>query len=57
MNALAWYTIIFNGLVIILFILSAAGLVAKPPMTVLEDIAWAVFSIPVFILGILALKK
>ena len=57
MKGLAWYTIIFNSLVIIAFILTAAGVVEKPPFTVLEDITWAVFTVPVLILGILIVRR
>ena len=57
MKALAVYTIIFNGLLIILFILAAAGIMQKPPFTVLEDLLWAIFTVPVFIFGILAARR
>ena len=57
MKALAWYTAIFNGLLIILFIITAAGVVAKPPFSALEDILWAVFTVPVLILGILVIRR
>ncbi len=57
MKALAWYTIIFNGLLIIAFILAAAGVVPPAPFSLAEDIVWAVLTVPVLILGILAVKK
>ncbi len=57
MRALAWYTAIFNILVIIFFILSMAGLVPPPPFTTFEGVAWAVLTVPVVILGILVLKR
>lgn len=57
MKALAWYTAIFNILIIIVFILSMVGLVPPPPFTTLEGIAWAVLTVPVVILGILVIKK
>ena len=57
MKALAWYTIIFEGMVLIGFILNAAGIVGMPPFTRFEVTAWAVFTVPVFILGILAARR
>ncbi len=57
MKALAWYTVIFNALVIILFILTAMGAVAKPPFTALEDILWAIFTVPVLLLGIKVVRR
>ena len=57
MKALAWYTAIFNILIIIVFILSMAGLVPPPPFTTLEGIAWAVLTVPVVLLGILVIKR
>ncbi|MBI4303802.1 MAG: hypothetical protein HY665_05645 [Chloroflexi bacterium] len=57
MKALAWYTIIYNGLLIIAFILTAAGLIEAPPFTVLEDLVWALFTVPVLILGILCIRR
>ena len=57
MKALGWYTLVFNLLVIALFILHAAGRVETPPFTVLEDIAWMVFSLPVLVLGIMAARR
>lgn len=57
MKALAWYTIIFNLVVIILFVLHAAGAVATPPFTTLEDVLWALFTVPAVILGILIIRK
>ncbi len=57
MKALAWYSAIFSGVVVLLFILLAAGLVPPPPLTVLEDILWAVLTIPVVVLGIKVIRK
>ena len=57
MKFLAWYTIIFNLAIIALFALHAKGMVSTPPFTPLEDIAWAVFTVPVVILGIWAVTK
>ena len=57
MKGMAWYTVIFNLVVIILFILHAIGVVETPPFTTLEDIIWAVFLIPVVIFGILVVRK
>ena len=56
MRALGWYTLIFNLLVIAMFILHAAGRIETPPFTVLEDLLWALFSVPVVILGIMATR-
>ena len=57
MKALAWYATVFNVLVIIAFILLMVGVIPQPPFTAFEDIAWAVLSIPVVILGIMVIKK
>ncbi len=57
MKFLSWYTILFNLAIIALFVLQAAGSVSKPPFTPLEDIVWAVFTVPVVILGIWAATK
>lgn len=57
MKALAWYTVIFNLAVIVLFLLHAAGMVKTPPFTVREDLAWAVFTVPVVILGFRVIKR
>ena len=57
MKALAWYTIIFNALLIIALLLSAVGVVPPAPFTALEDIVWAVFTVPVLILGILVIRE
>ncbi|MBI2980430.1 MAG: hypothetical protein HYY41_06375 [Chloroflexi bacterium] len=56
MKGLAWYTVIFNLVLIILFILTSAGVVEAPPFSWLETIAWAVFMVPVIILGIKVIK-
>ncbi len=57
MKALAWYTAIFNILIIIIFILSMAGLVPSPPFTTFEGVVWAVLTVPVVILGILVIRR
>ncbi len=57
MKFLAWYTVLFNLAIIALFILHAAGMVNKPPFSPLEDIVWAVFTVPVVILGVWAATK
>ena len=57
MKALAWYTIIFNLVLIVLFILTSAGVVETPPFSWLETIVWAVFMVPVVILGIQVIKQ
>ena len=57
MKALAWYTVVFNGLLIIALILAAVGVVPPAPFTLLEDIAWAVLTVPVLVLGILIIRK
>lgn len=57
MKLLAWYTVLFNLGIIGLFVMQAAGKVAKPPFTPLEDIVWAVATVPVVILGIWATTK
>lgn len=57
MKALAWYTTIFSIVVILLFILLTIGLVPPPPLTAFEDLAWAVLTVPVVILGIMVIKK
>lgn len=57
MKALAWYTVVFNGLLIITLILAAVGVVPPAPFTLLEDIAWAVLTVPVVILGILVIRR
>ncbi len=51
MKALAWFTVIFNLIVVVLFVLQAAGMVSKPPFTALEDLLWALFSLPAVIVG------
>ena len=51
MKALAWYSVIFNILVIIAFVLFLAGVMDEPPFSTLEAVAWAVLTIPVIILG------
>jgi hypothetical protein len=57
MRALGWYTLIFNLVVIALFVLHAAGRVDTPPFTIREDIAWMVFLLPVVVLGIMATRQ
>jgi len=56
-KALAWYSIIFNILVIIAFILFLAGAIDMPPFTALEAVIWAVFTIPLILLGWMVIRK
>ncbi|MBI2860623.1 MAG: hypothetical protein HYX91_03850 [Chloroflexi bacterium] len=57
MKALAWYTVIFNALIIIFFILAVADVVPKPPFSTTEAIAWIVLSVPVVILGLMVTRR
>ena len=57
MRALGWYTIIFNILIIIAFILTMTGVIPKPPFTTLEGILWIVATVPVLILGIMVIMR
>ncbi len=57
MKALAWYTAIFNILIIIIFILAMVGLVPPPPFTALEGILGVEMTVPVVILGILVIIR
>ena len=57
MKVLAWYTVVFSGLLIIGLILSAVKVVPPPPFTLIEAIGWAVLMVPVLILGILVIGK
>ena len=57
MKALAWYTVIYNLVLIILLILTSAGVVDTPPFSWLETIVWAVFTVPVVILGIRVIRE
>jgi hypothetical protein len=57
MRALAWYSIIFNILLIIAFILFLADVIDTPPFTTLETIAWVVLTIPVILLGTMVLRR
>ena len=57
MKALAWYSVIFNILVIIAFILFLAGVMDEPPFSTLEAVAWAVLTIPVVLLGTMVIRK
>ena len=52
MKALAWYTVIINVLVIIAFCLSLTGVIATPPFSRPEQIAWAALLIPVVVFGL-----
>ena len=56
MRFLGWYALVFNLVVIAMFILHAAGRIETPPFTVLEDVVWAVVSVPVVILGAMATR-
>ena len=57
MRALGWYTIIFNILIIIAFILTMTGVIPKPPFTALEGALWIVATVPVLILGIMVIIR
>ena len=57
MKALAWYTAIFIALTIIALILAIIGLLPPPPLTATEGIATIILMVPVFILGILVLRR
>ncbi len=57
MKGLAWYTVIFNLVLIILYILASAGVVEPAPFSWLEAIIWVVFTVPVVILGILIIRE
>ncbi len=57
MKALAWYTVVLNSLIIVALILVGVGVVPPAPFTLLEDIAWAVLTVPVIVLGILVVKR
>jgi hypothetical protein len=57
MKALAWYSVIFNILVIIAFILFLAGVMDEPPFSTLEAVAWAVLTVPVILLGVMVVSK
>ena len=57
MKALAWYTVIFNILIIIAFILFLAGAMDEPPFTNSEAVAWAALTVPVVILGLMVIRK
>jgi len=57
MKLLAWYAIVLNILVIVAFVLSLAGVIDKPTSSNTEQIAWAVLSVPVVILGWLVVRR
>lgn len=57
MRVLAWYTAIFNILIIIVFILAMTGLIPPPPFTTFEGIVWAVLTVPVVLLGVLMIRR
>ena len=57
MKALAWYAIIFDAMVILLLVLTAAGIVPPAPFSWFESIAWTVLTLPVIYLGIRVLKN
>lgn len=57
MKLLAWYAIILNILVIIAFVLSLAGVMDTPPFSTVEQIVWAVLTVPVVILGWLVVRR
>ena len=56
MRFLGWYALVFNLVVIAMFILHAAGRIETPPFSKLEDIVWALVSVPVVILGAMATR-
>lgn len=57
MKALAWYSVIFNVLIIIFFLLSTIGVVPPPPFSAFENIAWMVLTLPVVALGLLIIRR
>ncbi|GAH55521.1 unnamed protein product [marine sediment metagenome] len=57
MKALAWYTVIFNALIIIALILTAVRVIPPAPFTAFEDILWIIFTLPVIVLGILVIRE
>ena len=57
MKALAWYAIIFDALVVLMLILTAAGVIPPAPFSWFESIAWSVLILPVIFLGIRVLKN
>ncbi len=56
MKILAWYTVIFNTLLIIALILLAAEVIDPPPFSWYEDILWIVLTLPVVLLGIRVIR-
>jgi hypothetical protein len=56
MRYLGWYTLILNLVIIGMFVLHAAGRIETPPFSKMEDIAWALVSVPVVILGAMATR-
>lgn len=57
MKTLAWYSLIFNSLVVIALVLTALKVIPPAPFTALEDIAWIVLTIPVIILSISVIRE
>lgn len=57
MKLLAWYTVLFNLAIIVLLLLTSAGVVDPPPFSWLESIVWAVFTLPVILFACRAMKK
>ncbi|MBI4187943.1 MAG: hypothetical protein HY529_01925 [Chloroflexi bacterium] len=57
MKGLAWYTVIFNVVLIILYILTSAKVMKPAPFSWLETIVWVIFTVPVIILGIQVIKQ
>ena len=57
MKLLAWYAIVLNVLVIVAFVLSLTGVMDTPPFSNTEQIAWAILSVPVVILGWLVVRR
>ncbi len=57
MKVLGWYTVIFNVALILMLVLTSAGVAKKPPFSWFETLIWAVFTIPIIILGWVTAKS
>ena len=57
MKVLAWYTAVFNGLIIIALILVAVEVIPRPPFTPFENIFWAAVLLPVLVFGIRVIRE
>jgi len=51
MKVLGWYTVVFSVALILMMVATSAGIVDKPPFTWFETLIWAVFMLPIIILG------